>query len=71
MGYIPSRLAAIPADKPIVVHCQSGARSAIAASVLEALGRTQVWNYAGSYQDWARQGGPIEREALEPVPADG
>jgi hydroxyacylglutathione hydrolase len=70
MGYIPRRIAEIPADKPIVVHCLSGARSAIAAGVLEALGRNQVWNYAGSYQDWARQGGPIEREAPEPVPAD-
>src|SRR5690606_14167837 len=33
VGYLPERLAEIPRDRPLVVQCQSGARSAIATSV--------------------------------------
>ena len=38
LGYLAERLAELPTDKPVVVHCQGGARSAIAASVLQARG---------------------------------
>lgn len=68
MGHIPSRIADIPSDKPLIVHCQSGMRSAIAASMLAALGRDAVLNYAGSYQDWTRRDGAVERAAPEPAP---
>jgi hydroxyacylglutathione hydrolase len=35
-GHLADRLDEVPRDKPVVVHCLSGARAAIAASVLEA-----------------------------------
>lgn len=36
-----------PLDTPIVVHCQSGVRSAIAASLLQRAGYTQLRNLSG------------------------
>ncbi len=65
LGYISRRLAEIPADRPIIVHCQTGVRSAVASSVLQSLGRTDVSNYTGSYEDWSLSGHPVESEAEE------
>jgi hydroxyacylglutathione hydrolase len=55
------RLGEIPADREIVVHCQGGGRSAIAASVLKRAGHQQVANLAGGFDAWVAAGGPIER----------
>jgi hydroxyacylglutathione hydrolase len=72
MGRIPREIDRIPPDRPLIVHCQSGARSAIAAGVLQSLGREDVRNFAGSYDEWSRAGKPVERAATskEAVPAD-
>ncbi len=59
LGYLPERLAELPADKPILVQCQSGNRSAIGASILQANGFKQVKNLIGGYRDWAVAGLPI------------
>lgn len=61
LGYLSQRLAEIPENQPIIVHCQTGVRSAIAASVLQRLGRTDVSNYAASFEDWVESGRPIDR----------
>ncbi|HEX6370441.1 MAG TPA: rhodanese-like domain-containing protein [Longimicrobium sp.] len=63
------RLDEVPADRPRVVHCQGGGRSAIAASVLQARGITDVLNLTGGYQEWVRGGNPVEHGAEEPVAA--
>lgn len=55
LGELPDRVAELPAGR-VVVQCQSGARSAIAASVLHRLGRTDVINLRGGYQGWAAAG---------------
>lgn len=68
MGFIPRRLAELPDDQPVIVHCQSGMRSAIAASLLGRLGRTEVRDYSGSFEDWDRNGGLVERGVPEPAP---
>lgn len=72
MGYIPSELDKIPFDKPVIVHCQTGVRSSIAASLLQKLGRSDVKNYMGSFADWSESGKPVEAGAAqrEAVPAD-
>jgi phage shock protein E len=44
---LPSRIADLPKDKPIVLYCASGARSAQAARILKRAGFTDVIN-AGS-----------------------
>jgi hydroxyacylglutathione hydrolase len=61
LGYLADRLHEIPRDRPVVVHCQGGARSAIAASVLQARGLTNVVNLTGGFADWQNAGHPIER----------
>jgi hydroxyacylglutathione hydrolase len=62
LGALRARLEEIPADRLIVVHCQSGSRSAIAASVLRAAGVERVANLAGGFTAWREAGLPIERE---------
>lgn len=44
------------AGRPIAVHCQGGSRSAVAASVLQANGFSDVSNVHGGYSAWARAG---------------
>jgi hydroxyacylglutathione hydrolase len=61
VGYLADRLDEVPADRPLVVHCQGGGRSAIAASVLQARGVTDVLNLTGGYQEWVRAGNPVEQ----------
>ena len=63
VGYLTERLDEVPRDRPVVVHCQSGARSAIAASVLRAKGLTNVVNLTGGFADWQARGNPVERTA--------
>ncbi|NUO63678.1 MAG: MBL fold metallo-hydrolase [Gemmatimonadaceae bacterium] len=61
LGYLAARIGEIPAERPVIVQCQAGARSAIAASVLEAGGRTRVSNLTGGYVAWSADGLPTER----------
>ena len=61
VGYLADRLGEIPRDKPVIVHCQGGARSSIAASLLRARGYTNVVNLSGGLADWEAAGKPIER----------
>ena len=61
VGYLADHLTEVPRDRPVVVHCQSGARSAIAASVLRAKGFTNIVNLAGGFAEWQSQGHPVER----------
>jgi hydroxyacylglutathione hydrolase len=65
LGELAGRLEELSAGKPIVVHCQSGGRSAIAASLLEAHGVANVHNLVGGVVDWERRGYPVERNAPE------
>jgi hydroxyacylglutathione hydrolase len=52
----------IPRDTPIAVHCQGGTRSAIAASLLQAQGFTDVANVAGGIQAWKAAGLEVVRD---------
>ena len=53
LGQLADRASELPADKPLVVQCQLGGRSAIAASILQRLGRKDVSNLSGGYSAWA------------------
>lgn len=55
------RLDEVPADRPVIVMCQTGSRSAVAASLLRARGRDRVRNAAGGYAAWLAAGGAPER----------
>jgi rhodanese-related sulfurtransferase len=48
-------------DEHVVVYCQSGHRSNIAAETLADLGYRFVYNVDGSMNAWAEAGYPIER----------
>jgi adenylyltransferase/sulfurtransferase len=50
---VPNRLAEIPRDREIVVHCRSGARSQRIAEFLKQSGYPQVVNLAGGILAWA------------------
>ena len=63
VGFLVKRLAEVPRDRPVVVHCQAGTRSAIAASVLQANGIDSVLNLSRGYQDWVAAGLPVESPA--------
>jgi len=51
LGALSERLVSLP-KTPLVIQCQSGARSAIAASLLKRLGREDVRNLVGGYAAW-------------------
>ena len=61
VGYLTAHLDELPRDMPLVVHCQGGARSAIAASLLQANGFTNVINMTGGFAAWSAAGLPVER----------
>lgn len=48
-------------DDHIVVYCQSGHRSNIAAETLADIGYRHVYNVAGSMNAWTEAGYPVER----------
>lgn len=52
LGQLQARIDEVPNDVPVVVQCQSGARSAIAASLLQQSGRKNVTNLTGGYAAW-------------------
>src|SRR5712691_3393824 len=56
------RAGELPAGRPIVAYCAGGVRSSLAASILEATGRT-VANLRGGFTAWRSAGLPITEEA--------
>ena len=65
LGDLPAAAAALDPLQPIVVQCQSGARSMIAASVLQRAGRQDVFNLAGGFVAWRDAGLPVDRSPRE------
>lgn len=53
------RIEDLPRGRPLVLQCQGGSRSAIAASFLEARGVADVVNLVGGVSAWAAAGLPI------------
>jgi hydroxyacylglutathione hydrolase len=59
VGYLTSHLDELRGAVPIVVQCQGGARSAIAASVLRANGISDVTNLTGGFVAWTAARLPV------------
>ena len=55
MGEIADNVDKIEKDKPVVVHCRSGKRSAAAIMQLEQQGYTNLYNLQGGILAWADQ----------------
>lgn len=62
---IPSALADLPADRPVVVVCRSGHRSVGAARKLLRAGRSHVFSLHGGMRAWTRAGLPVARGEAE------
>ena len=52
---VPQRLAEIPRDRDIVVHCRSGVRSQRIAELLKQAGYPRVSNLAGGILAWSEE----------------
>jgi glyoxylase-like metal-dependent hydrolase (beta-lactamase superfamily II)/rhodanese-related sulfurtransferase len=52
LTHLDERIAQIPAGRAVAVHCEGGYRSAIAASLLQKLGRRDVHDMVGGYMAW-------------------
>ncbi len=52
----------LPTSGPIVIHCQSGIRSAIAASLLLDQPAREVYDLAGGFNAWAAAKQPVLRD---------
>ena len=46
-------------DRPVVLHCASGGRAALAGKLLKDMGYSKVYNLGG-FKDWKDAGGPVE-----------
>ncbi|MEP7001917.1 MAG: MBL fold metallo-hydrolase [bacterium] len=63
LGQLAEHLGELSKDRPVVLHCQGGGRSSIAASILAKNGFQDVSNLVGGYREWAREKLPIEKPA--------
>ncbi len=62
LGTLADRLNEVPREGVVVVHCQGGTRSSIAASLLAARGFTNVINLQGGFAEWSAAGHPTVRD---------
>jgi rhodanese-related sulfurtransferase len=47
-------------DRPVILHCASGGRAALAGKLLKDMGYQQVYNLGG-FKDWVEAGGKVEK----------
>jgi rhodanese-related sulfurtransferase len=55
----PYHNAELRRDRPVILYCASGGRSALSGKVLKDMGYEKVYNL-GAFKDWAEGGGEIE-----------
>jgi rhodanese-related sulfurtransferase len=60
------RLAELPDDRPLLVICRTGVRSAAVTGFLARSGREDVANVAGGMEAWEKAGLPVRRGPVEP-----
>lgn len=63
LNHLAKRVDELPHDGHVIVHCQGGYRSSIAASLLQQVGRDNVIDLVGGYQGWVRSGLPVDEAA--------
>lgn len=59
LNHLPERLDQVPRDRPVVVYCQGGYRSAIAVSLLLRAGFQNPADLAGGIAAWEASGLPV------------
>src|SRR6266478_2355538 len=63
-GFLEFRIGGAVSDPstPVVLYCQTGLRSVLAAKSLQELGYQNVINLGGGYQKWTQSGLPVVRD---------
>jgi len=63
-GFLEFRVASVAPDPTttIVLYCQTGLRSVLAAKALQELGYQHVINLGGGYQKWVQSGLPVVKD---------
>ena len=51
----------LPMDRPIIMVCKAGVRSALASEMAAAIGCRRVYNLEGGMDEWIKQGLPVTR----------
>ncbi|MBI1348726.1 MBL fold metallo-hydrolase [bacterium] len=67
LTHLAERLAEVPMEGSVVVHCEGGYRSAIAASLLAEAGRTNMSDMVGGYKAWLASQLPVEAQGDAPA----
>ena len=60
------RFQELPRDRPLLMMCAGGTRSAAATAHLLRNGYTDVVNVAGGIKDWEASGLPVRRGPVQP-----
>ncbi len=50
-------------NRPVLIYCATGGRSAMAAATLKLMGFNEVYSLAGGITDWEKEGCPVVKEA--------
>jgi molybdopterin/thiamine biosynthesis adenylyltransferase/rhodanese-related sulfurtransferase len=63
-GFLEFRIGTVASDPatPLVLYCQTGLRSMLAARQLKELGYEKVVNLQGGFQKWAQSGLPVVKD---------
>jgi hydroxyacylglutathione hydrolase len=61
LGRLAEQLDQIPRDRPLIVHCESGGRAAVAIGMLQANGFGDVRHLTGDFSGWKRSGRRVEQ----------
>jgi molybdopterin/thiamine biosynthesis adenylyltransferase/rhodanese-related sulfurtransferase len=63
-GFLEFRIGTVAPEPstPVVLYCQTGLRSMLAAKALHDLGYTNVINLQGGFQRWAQSGLPVVKD---------
>jgi glyoxylase-like metal-dependent hydrolase (beta-lactamase superfamily II)/rhodanese-related sulfurtransferase len=64
LNQVESRAAELDRGRPVVVHCKSGYRSAIATSLIQRAGFDRVNNLIGGFDAWRACGLPEVKESV-------
>lgn len=68
LPHLTERISEVPADRPVIVHCEGGYRSALGASLLTAAGHANVSDLVGGIKAWmASQLPVVSNGTLEPA----
>lgn len=70
MSTFATRFEELPRDRPLLVMCAAGSRSAAATAHLLRNGWTDVTNVAGGITEWEKAGLPVDRGPVTPGEGD-